>query len=49
MEAGLGIQGQVQCKSSSVVNIGSRENANKQTPAAVTHVGTHRTDRGNGG
>lgn len=35
-EAGLGIRGQVQCKSPSLVNVEGGENVNKQT-TAVTH------------
>ncbi len=35
-EAGLGIQGQVQCKPLSLVNVERGENVNKQT-TAVTH------------
>lgn len=35
-EAGLGIQGQVQCKPLSLVNVESGEHVNKQT-TAVTH------------
>lgn len=50
VEAGFGIQGQVQCKSLFLVNVESAENVNKQT-TAVTHSyrDTHTHTRWRGG